>query len=123
MGAIFIRVMAMPEVSDAVIRFNQDQMYVDGIDSKGASLGEYAPSTKMAKDRIGAESDHITLYDQGDFYKSMELIEKGSDSVVISADMQKQGIAPVGAISETPTLESETAIFKAKLMKEAGLSE
>ena len=87
--AIFMRVMAYPEMKEAMIAANQAQMYDLGVDSKGASLGEYTPFTIMMKQVKEQRFDHITLLDSGDFYNSMEIAEKDTKSVVITADMQK----------------------------------
>lgn len=47
-----------------------EQLFKHGIDSKGNSLGEYAPSTIKAKKKKGQPYDRITLIDHGDFYET-----------------------------------------------------
>ena len=58
-------------VRNEIIRMNTiDQLYEQGIDSKSVSLGEYADITVQMKILKGERYDHITLYDEGDFYNS-----------------------------------------------------
>ena len=59
------------EVKDEIIKMNtNDQLYELGIDSKGKSLGEYSPITIIYKRSRGERFDHVTLFDEGDFYES-----------------------------------------------------
>jgi hypothetical protein len=59
------------EVQDEIIRMNtQDQLFEQGIDSLGRSLGDYSPFTVQIKKSKRQRVDHITLYDEGDFYNS-----------------------------------------------------
>jgi len=63
-----------------LISLNQnDQLFDLGIDSLGASLGEYADFTKVEKKRKGDPFDRITLLDDGLFYASFR-IELGGSS-------------------------------------------
>lgn len=83
------------EFRDLVIGLNtQDQLYDQGIDSKGRSLGEYSPATIegtnnfRGKKSKGQRYDHITLNDTGKFYKSFRIVfEDGALRIV--ADGQK----------------------------------
>ncbi len=71
------------------------QLFEEGIDSLGASLGDYAATTiegtanfEGKKDK-GQRFDHITLNDTGDFYKSFAIkVQKGG--FLIIADGQKE---------------------------------
>lgn len=72
----------------------EEQLFEKGIDSLGASLGEYADATiegtanfkgKLEK---GQPIDHITLKDTGDFYKSFA-IKVQNGGFLIVADGQK----------------------------------
>jgi len=59
------------EVQDEIIRMNtQDQLFEQGIDSLGRSLGDYSPFTIQIKKSKRQRVDHITLYNEGDFYNS-----------------------------------------------------
>jgi len=77
------------EIQAEIIRLNQEQLYEEGIDSNNASLGSYRPFTiekKLSKGRgKGRRVDHVTLYDEGDFYASMRVIYD-SDSFEVTAD-------------------------------------
>ena len=70
------------------------QLFLHGIDSEGVSLdsigGGYAPVTVAIKKFTGLPFDHITLYQEGDFYKSWEFIQK-EDSFVLRADTAFEG--------------------------------
>lgn len=71
---------------DEIIRLNTiDQLFDQGIDSMGASLGIYQPFTIAIKRRKGQPTDRVTLKDEGDFYKSFVVIVN-SDSFDIEAD-------------------------------------
>lgn len=70
------------------------QLFLNGVDSKGVLLtktgGEYAPMTKDLKRFDGLPFDHVTLYQDGDFYRTWEFIQKG-DSFTLRADTIKEG--------------------------------
>jgi len=50
------------------------QLFLDGVDSEGVQLskigGEYSPLTKDIKVSQGLPFDRVTLYNEGDFYRS-----------------------------------------------------
>lgn len=51
-----------------------DQLYNQGIDSGGNSIGAYAASTVARKRSKGQPTDRVTLKDTGAFYKTFDLI-------------------------------------------------
>lgn len=67
------------------------QMYDEGVDSKGVSLGQYAPITishykpLAASEGRDGRTDHITLKDTGTFYASIK-VEALPDAFKITAD-------------------------------------
>lgn len=63
----------------------QIQLFEQGEDGQGFSLGDYAPFTIEIKKSKNQRFDHITLKDTGDFYRSYKLSAKG----LITADPQK----------------------------------
>ena len=67
----------------------EEQLYSQGIDSKGVQLGEYSIYTKGLKQNKGQRTDHITLKDTGEFYKSFSIRLEGSSFRII-ADGQKE---------------------------------
>lgn len=73
----------------------EDQLFEKGEDGQGNPLGEYADSTKFFKETIAGQlgrstrSDHITLKDTGEFYKSIE-VKLTSKGMEIIADAQKE---------------------------------
>lgn len=67
----------------------QEQLFEQGIDSKGRSLGEYSTYTRGLKQNKGQRVDHITLKDTGEFYRSFSLKLEGA-SFRIVADAQKE---------------------------------
>lgn len=73
-----------------IISLNQnEQLFDEGIDALGKSLGEYSDFTKELKKADGQRFDHITLLDTGDFYKSFKIkVENGG--FLIEADPQKE---------------------------------
>ena len=71
---------------DEIIRLNTiDQLFDEGIDSLGESLGVYQPFTIALKQKNGQPTDRVTLKDTGDFYKSFVVIVN-ADSFDIDAD-------------------------------------
>lgn len=73
----------------------EEQLFDQGIDSLGASLGDYAATTiegtanfEGKKDK-GQRFDHITLKDTGDFYKSFA-IKVQNGGFLIVADGRKE---------------------------------
>lgn len=50
------------------------QLFDLGIDSKGRDLGDYAPFTIEVKQASGLPYDHITLYQDGIFYRSFYVV-------------------------------------------------
>ena len=72
-----------------IISLNQnDQLFEEGIDSKGKTLGKYSDFTIEIKKEEGQPTDRITLLDTGDFYKSFVVTVK-SGGFTISANPVK----------------------------------
>lgn len=70
------------------------QLFLHGVDAEGVNLmqigGDYAPITKDIKRFEGLPFDRITLYQDGDFYRSWEFIPK-DDEFILRADTVKEG--------------------------------
>ncbi len=72
----------------------QDQMYERGVDAEGDPLGEYGAYTGFYKTFIAGglgndtRSDHITLKDTGEFYRSFKL-KNYKDGFIIYANTIK----------------------------------
>lgn len=63
-----------------------------GIDAAGKKiLPDYKESTKKAKKEDGKRSSHVTLRDEGDFYRSMIILFDGN-KILISATDDVTGI-------------------------------
>lgn len=92
-------VMENDDVQAEMIKQNKFQMYNEGIDAEGDSLGEYSMATihggidkygkpfagKIAK---GQRFDHITLSDTFTFYNSIK-VDVNTDNAVMEGNMQK----------------------------------
>ena len=90
-GLIFEIVFNHQYIKDEIIQMNtEDQLFDKGIDSKGESLGEYSPFTIELKKLDGQRYDHITLKDEGDFYKSFR-VSVNKVTIEITADPIKDG--------------------------------
>ena len=78
-------------IEDAI---TEDQLYNQGIDGLGRSLGDYAPFTKEFKRTIAGQLgrdtrvDHITLRDTGDFHNSIK-VSLERDGIKINSEPQK----------------------------------
>lgn len=80
------------DVKEEVQALQEAQMYVDGVDSKNKTLGNYSDvSVKV----FGKPAGHIRVYETGEFYDSIKVDSK-KDEVVISANTIK--IAWDGAV-------------------------
>jgi len=81
----------MAKNKDNIEDANVDQMYEDGENVGGASLGEYTLFTKIQKRKKGQKTDHITLRDTGAFHKSIKL--KANSKLrydLIATDLKKE---------------------------------
>jgi len=60
------------DVQDEIIRLNtQEQLFDQGIDSQGRSLGDYS---NVSVEIYGKPAGHIRLYDTGHYYDSHKVI-------------------------------------------------
>ena len=76
------------QIADA----NRSQMMDEGIDNKGKQLGEYSDYSKELKKAKGQETEFITLYDTGEFHKSIELAPSQKNEFVFKSDPIKVGV-------------------------------
>jgi len=74
-----------------VVSLNIGQMFEDGVDSKGVSLGEYSPFTVVLKEKKGQRTDHITLKDTGEFYDSIDVTSE-PNQIIITGDTRKPDV-------------------------------
>ena len=93
------------DVKDEIIRLNtEDQLFEEGIDSLGDSLGDYSD---VSVEIYGKRAGHITLKETGEFYDSF-VIKADKKGIDIIADTQKEsqdlaqsfGIEILGLTSE-----------------------
>jgi len=61
-----------------------DQLYNQGVDSRGVVIGDYTYYTKSLKQAKGQRTDHITLKDTGEFYNSFRIILNGNALQIIA---------------------------------------
>lgn len=74
-----------PAVKEYVTTLQQNQMYDDGVDAKGISLGDYSEvSIKI----YGKPEGHIRMYETGAFFKSIKIKSEPQD-IIISANTIK----------------------------------
>ena len=74
------------DLQNNIIKLNTiDQLFNEGVDSLGYSLGEYSPFTVELKKIKGHPTDRITLKDTGDFYRTFK-VEVKDDSFFINAN-------------------------------------
>lgn len=75
-------------VQEQIIELNTEvQLYDFGIDSKGNSLGEYSPLTKIIKLSKGQRIDHVTLKDTEAFYDSFFVFVDTKGFTIIADDV------------------------------------
>lgn len=113
---ILRKILLDPLTQAYIIDLNtQEQLFEQGIDSLGNSLGEYSDFTVEVKKLKGQRFDHITLRDSGDFYNSFQ-VNVGKNFFVINADPIKDdtnlftefGVDIVGL---TDTSKNELSLF------------
>lgn len=77
-----------PNISD------RGQLFLHGVDANGIELsqigGDYSPITKDLKQFQGLPFDRVTLYDEGDFYRSWNFVNT-SGGFILEADTIKEG--------------------------------
>lgn len=77
------------QFTDLIIELNtRKQLYEKGIDSLGDNIGSYSAKTKQIKSEKGQITDHVTLFDTGEFYESFKVFFSNGN-FVISADTIK----------------------------------
>jgi hypothetical protein len=84
-----------PKLKNLILDLNRiDQLFEQGINAKGVSLGEYAVSTilgtagfkgKIAK---GQPTDRVTLKDTGEFYESFDIDFNNDGFEIIATDKE-----------------------------------
>src|SRR5688500_2814381 len=79
---------AIDETSELALDLNRVQMSELGVDAENKPLGNYAPSTRRAKQKKGQPSDHITLRDTGRFQDRMFIDTKERPVLVRSKDLK-----------------------------------
>jgi hypothetical protein len=119
-------IIATPEFTNFIITLNTGgQLFDQGIDSLGLSLGRYAPDTIEQKIEKGLPFDRITLFDTGEFYQSFDVIaNENDDFFTITANPIKEdsnlfedfGENIVGLTEESKEFLAEK--LKVKLQKE-----
>lgn len=90
---ILQEVFVKANISDLIIEMNtEDQLFEEGIDSKGVELNlenPYAPFTIAYKRATGQPFDRVTLNDTGEFYDSWSVVMVNG-SIFIEADTKKE---------------------------------
>jgi len=70
------------------------QLFLKGVDSEGVPLssigGDYANPTKDIKQFLGLPIDRVTLYQEGDFYRSWRF-RQNATGFTLEADTIKEG--------------------------------
>jgi len=118
---VFVNALKDEGVQAKIVSFNIIQMYDEGIDSDGNSLGQYAQITveyyKPLAKTLGGDgrTDHITLKDSGDFYKSFR-VKLLSDGFQITADAIKEDTDLSVVYPKVIGLTSESKAMVAKLI-------
>lgn len=80
---------SQPELNNFIIELNtQDQLFKKGVDSKGATLGTYSLFTIAEKQSKGQPTTHVTLKNEGLFYKTWVVTVVNGD-IIIEADGDK----------------------------------
>jgi len=115
-------------IPEQIIEMNKNQMYNDGVNADGNSLGQYSPATiygtltfkgKIAK---GQPYEHVTLYDTGTFYSSFKT-KSVAGGLLLTANTLKGGgnINITSPIGEQSTVDIEGEDLEMRYGKLVGL--
>lgn len=78
------------DVKDQVIYFIQkEQLFDEGVDGNNQVIGYYKPFTEQLNP-LKIAGEHYTLFDTGEFYKSMYIVVL-QDSFIVEANGDKSG--------------------------------
>ena len=66
----------------------QDQLYEQGIDGNNSIIGYYSPATEVISGGKKKAGEHYTLFNIGDFYKSV-LIQVFATELIVSGNSRK----------------------------------
>jgi hypothetical protein len=97
LNKIVKKILSDKDLKEEIIRMNTyDQLYEEGIDSEGLTLGNYSLAARARKRIAGyfgrdTRADHITLRDTGKFYDSFKVILY-EDYFVIRANTEKEDV-------------------------------
>lgn len=88
-------VFSKPENQDLIIELNTEgQLFLKGVDSTGKDLsdigGDYSEFTIQEKKFKSLPFDHVTLFDEGDFYDTFA-VDVMKDAILIEANTIKEG--------------------------------
>jgi len=87
---VMIEVWDGEDIQEIIIDLNTNkQLFEKGIDANGQSLGDYAPFTIKHKNATGLPADRVTLYEDGTFYRSFNIVPN-QQGFIIEADPVKQ---------------------------------
>jgi hypothetical protein len=95
-----------------VVQINKDQL-LSGIDAAGKELGQYAPSTKKARQRKGLQTDHIDLKFTGASQDSLGISKLNDSKFEMTANPrwdQKRFPEAIGFTKENEDKVSEIVI-------------
>lgn len=126
---LVLAIMKDKDITDEMVRMNtMDQLYDEGIDSKGNFLGYYSPATIQGthnypgKIQKGQRYDHITLNDSGKFYAS-EKVKLYADGMTFVANTQKtssENAYDQGAHGQVFKLKKKAKVVDTDLIKDFG---
>lgn len=87
-GLIWMSTMSNTQVKNDILNWiREDQLRSQGIDGEGDAIGFYSRFTSALNPSKRFNS-HYTLYDTGEFYRSMVIVVL-KDAILINADSQK----------------------------------
>lgn len=73
-----------------LIELNQGQLYNEGIGSDGKDIRPYyRPYTVRVKSEKDQITEHVTLYDEGNFYGGFQVTKQDKESVLIDSNDSK----------------------------------
>lgn len=81
---ILKRIFLRTDVKALAVKLQREQMFEDGVDSKGRSLGNYSEASVKV---YGKRPGHIQVYDTGEFQEGIKIKNEGE--ILINANTIK----------------------------------
>lgn len=106
-GTAIIQILKKPKYRKLIIQLNKDQLQ-DGINADGVSLGQYSQTSVNV---FGKRAGHITLFDTGDLYKSINIKYTTNEFELTGDPFKENQFSPFASIQKIDLRDRFGEIF------------